>query len=33
MFKDIESDNITNYVLDDGPNGLLVAGRSEARES
>ena len=30
MFKDIESDNITNYVLDDGPNGLLVAGRSEA---
>lgn len=30
MFKDIESDNITNYVLDDGPNGLLVAGRSES---
>lgn len=30
IFKDINSDNISNYVLDDGPSGLLVAGRSEA---
>ena len=30
LFKDITSDDISNYVLDDGPNGLLVSGRSEA---
>lgn len=29
-FKDIDSDDISNYVLDDSPNGLLVAGRSES---
>jgi LCP family protein required for cell wall assembly len=30
MFKDIESDDISNHVLDDSPSGLLVSGRSEA---
>ena len=30
IFKNIESEDISNYVLDDGPNGLLVAGRSDA---
>lgn len=30
MFKDVNSESINNYVLDDGPSGLLVAGRSEA---
>lgn len=30
MFKDVNSDDISNYVLDNGPSGLLVAGRSEA---
>jgi len=29
-FKDVSSDDISNYVLDDGPRGLLVSGRSEA---
>lgn len=29
MFKDVGSESISNYVLDDGPSGLLVAGRSE----
>jgi polyisoprenyl-teichoic acid--peptidoglycan teichoic acid transferase len=29
MFKDVTSDDISNYVLDDGPSGLLVSGRSE----
>lgn len=30
VFKDIDNDDISNYVLDDGPKGLLVPGRSEA---
>ena len=30
MFKDTSSDNISSYVLSDGPKGLLVAGRSDA---
>lgn len=30
MFKNIGNDDIYNYVLDDAPNGLLVAGRTEA---
>lgn len=29
MFKDINKTNISNKVLDDGPNGLLVGGRNE----
>lgn len=29
MFKDVNSDSISNYVLDDGPSGLLVAGRND----
>jgi polyisoprenyl-teichoic acid--peptidoglycan teichoic acid transferase len=30
MFKDINNDDIVTNVLDNGPDGLLVAGRSEA---
>lgn len=30
IFKDVDSSQISNYVLSDGPNGLLVSGRSEA---
>ncbi|PKM91146.1 hypothetical protein CVU82_03780 [Candidatus Falkowbacteria bacterium HGW-Falkowbacteria-1] len=30
MFKDVGDSDISNYVLDDRPNGLLVASRSEA---
>ncbi|MDD3711403.1 MAG: LCP family protein [Patescibacteria group bacterium] len=30
MFKDVKSEDISNNVLDDGPGGLLVSGRSEA---
>ncbi len=30
MFKDINAENISTNVLDDGPNGLLVSGRSNA---
>lgn len=30
IFKDIGDGDISNYVLDDRPNGLLVASRSEA---
>jgi polyisoprenyl-teichoic acid--peptidoglycan teichoic acid transferase len=30
LAKDIESDNIQTYVLDDGPSGLLVASRNQA---
>lgn len=29
IFKNITSDDIYNYVLDDGPSGLLVSGRSD----
>lgn len=28
-FKDVGSEDISNYVLDDGPGGLLISGRSE----
>jgi polyisoprenyl-teichoic acid--peptidoglycan teichoic acid transferase len=30
IFKDINNDDISNYVLDDSPSGLLMASRSEA---
>lgn len=29
-FKNVGSDDISNYVLDDSPSGLLVSGRSDA---
>lgn len=28
-FKDVTSEDISNYVLDDGPSGLLVSGRND----